>query len=234
MQIYTDYASRQEYLENQIARSVSKFRFCKVSADDVQKYLDIVKATGPILCLGTRNGRELDLFRHGIRGTLDIVRRLERVSSNAFAGRFPWLERLGMSALSTHRKPMSGEVWGVELNPMGARKDVLVGSFDELPVAWTAGFRIVYSNCLDHAQDPSKAIKEWVRMLMPGGYLILAYVEGQSVNADDPVGHITLDDVKGLVRLPMVFYQHKGSRNHYTEAIFRNLPNDGVRLVEKE
>ena len=75
MKVFDVQQTGQEYLQTQIARSQQKFRYCKVSVHDVAKYRAIIRhdqrgrvessGPGPILCLGTRNGREVDLFRVG-------------------------------------------------------------------------------------------------------------------------------------------------------------------------
>ena len=61
--------NRQHYIKEQIDRSSEKFLWCKVGIEDVLTYKKVfqkndIKVRGPILCLGTRNGREIDLFRN--------------------------------------------------------------------------------------------------------------------------------------------------------------------------
>ena len=63
---------RREYFDIQIERSKVKFNFCKVSVKDTELFKKILDENnlneGPILCLGTRNGREIDLFRNTFFG----------------------------------------------------------------------------------------------------------------------------------------------------------------------
>ena len=62
--------NRETYINEQITRSSIKFRSCKVGTEDVRNYKKVLQAEGidftdgPIICLGTRNGREIDLFRN--------------------------------------------------------------------------------------------------------------------------------------------------------------------------
>ena len=71
---HQQFETRGDYLTTQITASAGKADYCKVSYRDVQRYVDIIGmdkhrrreapgSTGPTLCLGVRNGREVDLFR---------------------------------------------------------------------------------------------------------------------------------------------------------------------------
>jgi hypothetical protein len=169
----------------QIARSAAKFRYCKVTPGDVRRYRALVVGVlgglpvGPIVCLGTRNGREVDLFRCIFYGL-------------PFP---PWwwgrnrFDRLGLR-----------DVVGVEINPGGARRDIWTGSFDDMPAAWAARFGLLFSNSFDHAYDPEATAAAWCRLLRPGGLLILAYTVGASAapTATDPVGELTAEDLRRL------------------------------------
>ena len=72
MEICDTNQTREQYFETQINRSKQKFKFCKVSIQDAIKYHRLIRKYTthsmakhlPIfLCLGTRCGREIDLFR---------------------------------------------------------------------------------------------------------------------------------------------------------------------------
>ena len=67
MRIFNKKFTREEYINNQIIRSNDKFEYCKVSIKDVINWYNILKKinnidVNNICCLGTRNGREIDLF----------------------------------------------------------------------------------------------------------------------------------------------------------------------------
>lgn len=220
--------SRDEYIQTQINASRKKFLYCKVSVHCVERWKETVfrcavehKETlkGPILCLGTRNGREIDLFRtvfFSNRLIKTLVRIFER-RIYCFSSRFPLLEAFDRSDIrNIHNK----SVIGVELNPDGRRKDVYVGSFDEMPKEWEGRFSIVYSNTLDHAFDPYKTAKEWYRVLAPGGYMILGFPdEERDVSAIDHVGNIYLDDLRSLFPGELIYFNKYG--NALRDAIIK-------------
>ncbi|TBR17894.1 methyltransferase domain-containing protein [bacterium] len=221
----TEKCSREEYFKTQIEASKRKFRFCKVSINCVNRFREIIsrcearKIRGPILCLGTRNGRELDLFRHVLFGnfiTRFILKMFEE-RKYAFSSRLPLLESFGKSDVAKINKK---SVVGVELNPDGKRRDVLIGSFDELPKEWDHKFKIVYSNTLDHAYDPHKAAKEWYRVLAVGGYLVIGF-PGQEVKTTslNPCGNVTLEEIMSLFPGELIYFNRFG--NCFADAIIR-------------
>ena len=129
------------------------------------------------MCLGTRNGRELDIFRNlffGGRLKSQLMKLSERGACFFLAGFF--LESWGKSSIENIGET---SVIGVEINPDGKRRDVLICSFDEMPAEWAGKFKIVYSNTLDHAPNPLKAAKEWYRVLASGGHMILGFRESR-------------------------------------------------------
>lgn len=228
MNIYEEKQSREEYFDIQIKRSQQKFDYCKVSAKDALKYLRIIRRqlviedeSGiKIACMGTRNGREVDLFRlamkypkicqslklsewhrHGCHSILDKV-----------------LLPLGRNDIKNFDK---GGVFGVEINPMAKRKDIYIGSFDDLPPDWGDSVDVLYSNSFDQSQDPYKTASEWNRIVKPGGLFIIAVADGQQVSGHDPVGDITLEDIGKLFPGKLVYYNYRDSWNGYSEAIIR-------------
>jgi hypothetical protein len=101
--------SRTAYFETQRARSTAKFGFCKVSAHDVARYDAVLRRDrrgrgvegplGPILCLGTRNGREIDLFRTQFFGArlLALAVRLLEYETHSLRSLWPAVEAVGRS-----------------------------------------------------------------------------------------------------------------------------------------
>jgi len=218
---------REGYIETQIARSNQKFEYCKVSVEDVRKYRRLLAASGrepsalgPICCLGTRNGREVDLFRseffaNALRRAL--VRLLER-RTHSFVSRAPVLEAVGRSDA---RHLTATSVVGVEINPRLRRRDVWVGSFDAMPEAWSGRFGLIYSNSFDQSQDPLRTAQEWRRIVRPGGFMVLCYTKDREPTATDPVGRIEAKDLKELFGGQLVHVNDKGSQKGYAEAILR-------------
>ncbi|MCK9602787.1 MAG: class I SAM-dependent methyltransferase [Candidatus Omnitrophica bacterium] len=221
--------SKEEYCKIQITASKTKFRYCKVSTRCVQRFSEVVrkssggKIKGPVLCLGTRNGRELDLFRIYFFGNFLhklIVRLFER-RRYAFSSWFSFTELFGASDI---KKIGERSVVGVELNPDGKRKDVFIGSFDELPAEWTSKFRVVFANTLDHAFDPYKAAGEWNRVLAPGGHIIISFPgEKTTESFVDSVSNITLEDTIKLFPGELVYFNKFGTI--FSDVIIKKTDN---------
>ena len=227
MKIFATPQTREDYVATQIQRSESKFRYCKVSVHDARKYHQILRQdvgrngafpAGPVLCLGTRNGREVDIFRTQWRGGALVAgaTRLLEDDSASYRCRVPVLESLGRSDA---KRLGPDSVLGVELNPRAARRDVWIGSFDEMPAEWARAFTIVYSNAFDQSQDPQRTAAEWKRVMRPGGYLIFCFTKGVEPTVSDRVGGLTLADVQELFGGRLVFFHDRGSRNGYSEVI---------------
>jgi SAM-dependent methyltransferase len=226
MRVFDEKQTREEYWETQIQHSRKKFAFCKVSVACVQLWKKVItrceKGTsikGPILCLATRNGREIDLFRNVFFGSplrVAVMALLEQ-RKNAFSSRLRMIETAGESRIDHIDR---GSVVGVEINPDGKRQDVLTASFDDLPKEWEGKFQVVYSNSLDHAQDPYRTAKEWFRVLSPGGYLILGS-PGEKIAPSkvDVVGNIGLKDIVDLFPGELIYYNKFG--NAFQDTIVR-------------
>lgn len=208
---------REDYFKTQIEGSRRKFNYCKVSVSCVQNFRKVIYRSnggpieGPILCLGTRNGREINIFRKyffGNQWSQSIMKFLEN-RKYAFSSRLPFIESLGKSDVEKIDKK---SVVGVELNPDGRRKDVLVGSFDEMPIEWEGKFKIIYANTLDHAQNPHKTAEEWNRVLAPGGYIILGW-PGETVDPGliNPTGNISFEDIVKLFPGEIIYFNKFGN-----------------------
>lgn len=230
MKVLQTTQSRQEYIEAQIARSDRKFGFSKVSVGDVAKYRSIVLRdmtvrgdpadVGPILCIGTRNGREVDLFRMQFFGTKwprSLSALLER-QTHSFVS---WCSRLESIGRSSVEDLSSASAVGVEINPRAARPDIWIGSFDEMPRSWEGRFGLMFSNSFDHSQDPQRTAREWRRVARPGGYLIFCFAKDTPPTITDPVGDLCLRDVTDLFGAELVYFHDRGSRSRYSEAIVR-------------
>lgn len=220
---------RSEYLRTQITRSNSKFDFCKASIHDVTRYRQTLAAHaaspgqppgGPILCLGVRSGREVDLFRIGFFGPA-WLRRLVSVleaERHSFVALVPPLEAIGRS---TSAQAAPDGVVGVEINPRAARRDVWIGSFDDMPPDWENRFRVLYSNSFDQSQDPERTAREWKRVARPGAYLIFLFAKDASPSPVDPIGELSLGDVLRLFSGELLYFHERGSRAGYSEVILR-------------
>ncbi|MDD5594681.1 MAG: methyltransferase domain-containing protein [Candidatus Omnitrophica bacterium] len=197
---------RTKYIKTQIERSRKKFSYCKVSMKDILRYIRIIKEhrfneeIGPVVCMGTRNGREVDLFRIALnspRPWSKIIQALESGKPYPHS-LLPCVE--GMTGRSSVTDIKENAVVGAEINPDARRKDIFIGSFDELPEKWSGRFSVLFSNSFDHSMDPQRTVKEWLRVIKPGGMLIILWGEAESTEAD-PLGNITEEYLTGLFKL---------------------------------
>lgn len=214
--------SKEEYIDTQIDRSRSKFSYCKVSVSDVMSFYRILQPTlndkGPILCLGTRNGREIDLFRNiffGNKFLNKIISILER-KHNGYRSRWSIFESFFRSNLNKIGKH---DVFGVEINPDASRKDTWIGSFDEMPDEWSGKFSILFSNSFDQSRDPYKTTDEWKRVLQEGGLIILGFTEEAEPTESDPIGNLTYTDIIKLFGGELIYFNKYGL--HYSYVILQ-------------
>jgi hypothetical protein len=222
-------ADRAAYEAEQLRKS-TKWGYCKTAFADVRRYLDLIahdraerqdfSRLGPIVCLGVRNGREVDLFRIARRGSMAhrwLVQGTER-RRNGFTPTFPVLEQFGRDRV---QQIHDEACIGVELSSRGQRPDVWVGSFDALPDQWTGRFGVVFSNSFDHAYEPEVTARMWWRALRSGGYLVLDFPQQQELTSVGIVAHVDLDDVRRIFPGEIAFFQYRGSASGYTTYIVR-------------
>lgn len=235
------YENRQEYLDIQVERSRQKFGLCKVFLRDVLRYrelitLDYVRGSQSqqlhsawkprrILCLGVRSGAENDLFRSAFFGPLLrlpwVARAGVRMDNTKYAAdKIRLASRLGFGSGSQS----DGRVMGVEVNPNAARKDIHIGSFDELPSGWNDQFDLLFSNSFDHSMDPQRTVAEWKRVAAPGAYVIVGFAMDQEQSDHDPTTGLTFKTLSELWQAPIVFASETFNRNGYYEICFR-LPS---------
>lgn len=189
--------SRDEYFEIQVERSRKKYSCCRVSILDAVFMWKILCNNqcphGPMICMGTRNGREVDLFR--IARSCSFRKKLVylfETKRHVFSSLLPIVESIGRSAIDNID---DSSVIGVEINPDAKRQDILIGSFDKLPPEYENRFSIVYSNSLDQALYPEQTASEWKRILKDGGFIVLHYKENDKAFYTDPTGGLNVDSL---------------------------------------
>lgn len=214
--------SRKEYLNTQIERSNKKFSYCKVSLKHVLKWKKIISnknfsKNGPIICLGTRNGREIDLFRIAFlkRFFNKNIFQLFEIRRHGWESLIPFLEKLFLSDIENINNK---SVLGVEINPLGKRKDVLIGSFDDLPKKWENKFNLIYSNSFDQSEDPNRTAKEWIRIAKNNAIFIISFSEAEPTECD-PVGNLSIKDFIKLFPGEIIFFEKNGS--NYNDLILQ-------------
>lgn len=223
MRLFPGKRDRTEYLDIQIQRSRDKFQFCKVSHAHVRAWADIVSKfdpdlAGPICCMGTRNGREIDLFRAhfclGNRALSGVLPYIER-RKNGWSDLIPGLLAKGRSDVQNIDQH---SVVGVEINPDARRSDTWVGSFDDLPVEWSKRFSLIYSNSFDQSLDPVKVAGEWRRILKTNGLILLGF-NNSAPTATDPTGDLAYQDLLDLFPGELLYFDARGS--NYSDILIR-------------
>lgn len=217
--------NKEEYYKIQIERSRQKFSFCRVSVLDAVFMWNIVKKhgyqSGPVICMGTRNGREVDLFRIAAKsGIWTKLVYLFEVRRHVFSSLFPPVEILGRSNVD---KIDEHSVIGVEINPKAKRQDILITSFDELPADYENKFSVLYSNSFDQSLDPEKTAKEWIRVLKNRGFLILHYKENEKAFYTDPTGGLNVDDLQCLFGGTVLHHGKSNMDEHCPDCLIMQI-----------
>ena len=223
MKIFSKIFSRSEYIENQIVRSNDKFEYCKVSYNHVLNWYKILnnselKNIKNICCLGSRNGREVDLFRIIFnKFIISKLIKLTEIRRNGWSNALNFLLTYKRSNLEISTDNIN--VHGVEINPLGKRKDILICSFDEMPNDWQNKYDIIYSNSFDQSMDPQKTADEWKRILKNEGIIIFSFSYNKDPTETDPVGGLKFDDVLKLFGGEIIYYNKFGS--NYSDIILK-------------
>lgn len=100
---------------------------------------------------------------------------------------------------------------------------------------------VISSNCLEHVADPIRAVKDWVRVLKPGGWLLLAVPDKRAgfdrFRDDTSFGHLLEDERRGtgeddLSHLDEILEKHDfrldpvaGGREAFERRAHRNREN---------
>tara|TARA_B100000787_G_scaffold170278_1_gene165585 strand:- start:4507 stop:5187 length:681 start_codon:yes stop_codon:yes gene_type:complete len=223
MKIFDKIFSRNEYIKNQIDRSNDKFEYCKVSYKHVlewQKILEKLRVVNikDICCLGSRNGREIDLFRI-IFNKYPITKliNLTEIRRNGWNNIFEFL--LAYKRSDINNPINQTNVNGVEINPLAKRKDTFIGSFDEIPTSWENKYDLIYSNSFDQSMDPRKTALEWKRILKKNAIIIFSFSYRKDPTESDPVGGLNHEDVLELFDGELLYYNKFGS--NYSDLILR-------------
>jgi hypothetical protein len=166
--------------------------------------------------LGSRNGREIDLFRivFFYRYLINFIK-LNEIQKNGWNDIFPFIINFNRSNINNINKDSA---IGVEINPKVERQDTLISSFDEMPSDWTSKFDLLYSNSFDQSQEPEKTVNEWKRIIKKNGVLIFSFGDKEPTNSD-PVGNLNYIDIINLFGGELIYYNKFGS--NYQDIIIR-------------
>jgi len=71
---------------------------------------------------------------------------------------------------------LNADVIGTDISPTANEfENTIEFDFHETKEEWIGAFDFVYSNTLDHAYDPEKALKAWMSCLKPEGCVVLQW-----------------------------------------------------------
>jgi hypothetical protein len=210
---YEQGISRPLYREIQVERSNAKFGFCRVSGYDAILAVNVLRNNGyrggPVVCMGTRNGREIDLFRLALN--YPYLARLNGLLEARIDGLKSVLRGFEMLGRSNVQQIQDGGVYGVDINPNSARRDTWIGSFDDLPADFDGRFEVLYSNSFDQSLDPVKTARAWVSAVRDGGFIVLHYVEGDAPTYTDPTGGLTSSELSQLFPGQVLHFSRNGN-----------------------
>lgn len=90
------------------------------------------------------------------------------------------------------KKYTKAEVFGTEISDTATEfPNTIQWDFHETNPEWVDRFDFVYSNSLDHAYDPEKALNAWMSSLKPGGLCFIEHTDahtGSGATQLDPFG----------------------------------------------
>ena len=76
------------------------------------------------------------------------------------------------------KKYLNCKVLGTEISTTAKQfPDTIEWDFHDVKPEWVNACDFIYTNSLDHAMDPHKAVKSWLSCLSSGGYLIIEWAE---------------------------------------------------------
>jgi hypothetical protein len=154
---------------------------------------------------------------HPYRDHAEYVK--EQVRANARKIDQTWAREESMAALAVHIKRLVGKpvfgichgtrngaeqrwlaealpgctVVGTDISPSaGGFPNTVQWDFHEPVEAWLHKADFVYTNSLDHAYDPEKALRTWMESLAPGGVCVIEH------SADHGPKHVTATDPFGV------------------------------------
>jgi SAM-dependent methyltransferase len=92
------------------------------------------------------------------------------------------------------------QVHGTEISYTAENlKNVFIWDFHEVHDQWLDTYDFIYSNSLDHAYNPAKAVRAWGRCIKSGGHIIIEHTRNHmDSTVHDPFG-VRYDEFKPLL-----------------------------------
>jgi len=114
------------------------------------------------------------------------------------------------------RERLGGETIGTDISDTATQfPNMVVWDFHEPNPDWSDAFDFVYTNSLDQAMDPSKALAAWAAQIRPNGHIFIEHTMAHSArNASemDPFGAHPM-------AMPYLFFQWGRGKYHLAEII---------------
>jgi hypothetical protein len=101
------------------------------------------------------------------------------------------------------KKRLKGEMLGTDISETAAQfPDMVVWDFHDENPDWAGRFDFVYTNSLDQAMEPDKALAAWTRQLTPNGRI---YVEHTMLHSPSHAGEMDPFGAHPMV-MPYLFF----------------------------
>jgi methyltransferase family protein len=191
-------------LKNAIRRSLYRLGYQIIAVPNWSRRRNVREQGGYRLADWRNNGEEYDLENYRLEQEKGNRAKLAQVWTNESNLTFicQWLQRRGMSPQFVlchgtrngfEQRVFSDvfkcEVIGTEISSTAAQFPMTIqADFHELKPEWEGRADVLYSNSLDHAYDPAKALRAWAAAVKDGGVIVL-----EKASDSDPRGVSDLD-----------------------------------------
>lgn len=99
------------------------------------------------------------------------------------------------------KKYLNCQVIGTEISPTATQfSNTVEWDFHEIKPEWVGACDFIYSNALDHAYDPSKALSAWRDCLKDCGVLVLEWGGGHNKNSHIDPFAATVDEYISILK----------------------------------
>jgi SAM-dependent methyltransferase len=120
------------------------------------------------------------------------------------------------------RKALSGEVIGTDISETAEEfPNMHVWDFQDENPDWADSFGFVYTNSLDQAMEPKRALASWSRQLKPGGRI---YIEHTMAHSAEGAGEM---DPFGAHPMAMPYLFFRWGRGEYQMVDILDIPEKG-------
>jgi SAM-dependent methyltransferase len=166
------YKNNDDYRDMQIFANVMKLGSVWATEKNISLICEAHKNLAPLNKKDIIKGENLEILCHGVRNGEEL-----KHFESYFADK--------------HR---TCKVIGTDISPTAKEfENCLVWDFHDECKEWIGNFDIVYSNSLDQASDPQKAIINWVNQLKPNGILAIESSPTHGLLGNSPMDPFSLE-----------------------------------------